>query len=298
MHKIVPCLWFDDQAEEATNFYVSLFQNSRVLNVTRYGEAAAGASGRPKGTVLTVTFQLEGQDFMGLNGGPVFRFTPAVSFFVSCRTRQEIDTLWSRLSEGGTVLMELDSYPFSERFGWLNDRFGVSWELNLKSRAQAIAPALMFVGRQHGRAEEALDLYVSSFPNSAIVYMERWGEGEGEPEGTVKHAVFSLNGQEFMAMENSGDHRFTFTPAISLVVSCQTQEEIDHFWNRLSEGGDEAAQQCGWLQDRFGVSWQIVPTVLDEMLQGKDAARSERVWKALLSMKKLDIEGLRRAYER
>ena len=295
MRNITPCLWFDNNAEEAVSFYVSIFERSKVVNVARYGEAGAEASGRPKGTVMTMTFQLEGQELMALNGGPVFTFSPAVSFFVSCRTEAQIGGLFEKLSDGGTTLMELDRYPFSEKFGWVEDKFGVSWQINLASRRQAITPFLMFVGEQHGRAEEAMHLYVSLFKDSSIVNIERYGEGEGDPAGTVKHAVFSLHGQEFMAMDSNREHPFTFTPAISLVVNCQTQEEVDEFWERLSEGGEK--DQCGWLKDKFGVSWQIVPTVLGEMMQDSDPKKTERAMAALLKMDKIDIKVLRQAYE-
>ena len=119
MQKIAPCLWFDNQAEEAVNFYVSIFKNSRILKIARYGEAGAEVSGRPKGTVMTMTFQLEGQDFMALNGGPVFQFSPAISLFVNCQTQEEIDELWEKLSEGGST----------NQCGWLQDRYGVSWQI-------------------------------------------------------------------------------------------------------------------------------------------------------------------------
>jgi predicted 3-demethylubiquinone-9 3-methyltransferase (glyoxalase superfamily) len=159
MQKITPHLWFEDNAEEAAKFYTSFFKNSRVIYITHYGESAAEVSGRSKGTVMTVTFELEGQRFMALNGGPIFKFSPAISFLVSCETQQEVDSLWEKLSEGGEQ------------------------------------------------------------------------------------------------------------------------------------------EQCGWLKDRFGVSWQIVPSILSEMVQDKDAKKSERVMKAMLQMKKLDIQGLRKAYE-
>ncbi|OFZ12773.1 MAG: hypothetical protein A2X86_15715 [Bdellovibrionales bacterium GWA2_49_15] len=157
MQKITPCLWFDNQAEEAVEFYTSIFKNSKVTGLTRYGEAGAEVSGRPRGSVATVSFQLEGQDFVALNGGPVF----------------------------------------------------------------------------------------------------------------------------------------TFSPALSLMVNCQTQKEIDTIWQRLSEGGK--TEQCGWLRDKYGVSWQIVPTIMDELFQTKDYPQSERVWKAMIKMVKLDIETLKRA---
>jgi predicted 3-demethylubiquinone-9 3-methyltransferase (glyoxalase superfamily) len=159
MQKITPYLWFEDNAEEAAKFYTSIFKNSRVINITHYGESAAEVSGRSKGTVMTVTFELGGQRFMALNGGPNFKFSPAISFLVSCETQQEVDDLWEKLSEGGQV------------------------------------------------------------------------------------------------------------------------------------------EQCGWLKDKVGVSWQIVPNILGEMIKDKDAKKSERVIKAMLQMKKIDIRGLRKAYE-
>ena len=158
MQRITPFLWFDDQAEEAVDFYVSIFQNSKIRSIARYDDEGAKAAGRPKGSVMTVAFELDGQDFTALNGGPIFKFTEAMS----------------------------------------------------------------------------------------------------------------------------------------LVVNCETQEEVDHFWERLSAGGQEV--QCGWLKDRFGVSWQVVPTVLIEMLQDKDPEKSKRVMAAMLRMKKINIEPLKRAY--
>jgi predicted 3-demethylubiquinone-9 3-methyltransferase (glyoxalase superfamily) len=159
IQKITPHLWFEDNAEEAAEFYTSIFKNSRVINITHYGESAAEVSGRPKGTVMTVTFEIEGQRFMALNGGPIFKFSPAISFLISCETQQELDSLWEKLSEGGEQ------------------------------------------------------------------------------------------------------------------------------------------EQCGWLKDKFGVSWQIVPNILGEMIHDKDANKSKRVIKAMLQMKKIDIQGLRKAYD-
>lgn len=291
MQKITPFLWFDGNAEEAANFYVSTFRNSKVVNTTRYEEAGPAA----KGTVVTVEFQLEGQEFTALNGGPRFKFTPAVSFYVACETPQEIDELWQKLSEGGTVLMELDKYPFSEKFGWVADRFGLSWQLNLASFPQKITPCLMFVGEQNGRAEEAMSFYTSLFGGSGIDRIERYNAGEGGTEGAVKHGVFSLDGQKFIAMDGGTNHPFTFTEAQSFVVNCKAQEEVDEFWERLTEGGQES--QCAWLKDKYGLSWQIVPTVLIEMLQDEDAEKSKRVMEAMFQMTKIDIATLQRAYE-
>ena len=290
MQKINPFLWFDTQAEEAAAFYTSLFDNSGIVSTARYGDAGPG----PKGSVLTVTFQLEGQSFMALNGGPQFSFTPAISFFVTCTTENEVDALWRKLSKGGKILMELQKYPFSEKFGWVADRYGLTWQLNLAGSEKKISPFLMFVGKQHGKTEEAITSYASVFKGSRIDQVERYGAGREEPEGTVMHARFSLAGQEFMAMDSSREHAFTFTPAVSFFVNCTTQEEVDELWEKLSQGGKKG--QCGWLEDRYGVSWQIVPTVLGELLGDPDPVRSKRVMEAMLKMTKLDIEGLQQAY--
>lgn len=295
--KIIPFLWFDDNIAEAVDFYVSLFPNSKIGKIARYGEAGAKASGRSLGSIMTEEFQLEGQDFVALNGGPEFKFTPAISFFVSFQEVEEMQKVWQRLIVGGKVLMELGKYPFSERYGWLEDKFGVSWQLNFASSQQKIKPALLFVGKQYGRAEEAMKFYTSIFGNSKIKQIARYEKGEEDREGMVKYAEFELEEQGFIAMESGLDHKFTFTPAISFLVSCDTQEEIDEFWGKLTEGGGKEVQ-CGWLEDKFGISWQITPKGWSEMMSDPDKEKSERVMEAMLKMVKLDIAKLKEAYEK
>jgi predicted 3-demethylubiquinone-9 3-methyltransferase (glyoxalase superfamily) len=280
MQKISPFLWFDGNAEEAANFYTSIFKHSKIQSVSP----------------MSATFRLDGLEFIALNGGPQFKFTPAISFFVNCKTHPEIDELWMKLSADGTVFMELDRYPFSEKFGWVQDQFGVSWQLNLADRVQSITPFLMFVGKQHAKAEEAINFYVSLFDDSKLISIERYSAGEEESEGTVKCAMFSLSGQEFMAMDSGREHPFTFSETISLFVRCETQPEINYFWEKLSVGGEKS--RCGWLKDKFGVSWQIVPPVLGEMLNDEDDEKSDRVMQAMLKMDKLDITTLKQAYDR
>ena len=295
MQKIVPCLWFDNNAKEAVNFYSLVFKNSRVGKELRYEEEGAKVSGMPEGSVMTVDFWLREQQFVALNGGPLFKFTPAVSFLVNCNTQEEIDELWEKLSPGGKVLMEFGKYPFSEKFGWVEDRFGISWQLTLTDNAQNIAPCLMFTGKQNGKAEEAINFYVSLFENSTIGGVYRYGAGEGGEEGTIKHAIFSLNGVEFRAMDSNLKHSFTFSEAISFSVNCTSQEEIDKFWEKLSDGGEE--MDCGWVKDKYGVTWQIVPSVLDKMISDKDREKVKKVMHVMLQMKKLKIDDLKKAYE-
>jgi predicted 3-demethylubiquinone-9 3-methyltransferase (glyoxalase superfamily) len=293
MSKIAPCLWFDHQAEEAANFYAALFKDSRIDRVSYYGKEGFEIHGRPEGSVLTVAFQLAGRDFLALNGGPHFKFTPALSLFVVLESEAEIDALWAGLGEGSSVLMPLDAYDWSPKYGWLSDRYGLSWQVMLGRKAdvgQTISPSLLFVGPQHGKAEEAMKFYTSLFSGSVIDGISRY-DGEGaDPAGSVKHAQFRLNGDSFMAMDSAFAHQFGFTEAVSFMVNCDTQEEIDRFWSALS--AVPQAEQCGWLKDRFGVSWQIVPAILPQLLSDPDRQKSGRVMTALLGMRKLDIARL------
>ena len=289
---ITPCLTFDRQAEEAVRFYVSALPGSEILNVTHCGENEP----QPAGSVRTVRFTLCGQELMALNGGPSFTFTPAVSLFVHCETVAEVDAVWEPLADGGMALMPLDEYPFAVRFGWVQDRFGVSWQVVAAPGRQRIVPGLLFVGDRHGRAEKAVNRYVSLFPESRIVDIRRYGDGGPEPAETVEQARFSLGGYELSATESSLGHAFTFSQGISFYVRCGTQSEIDRLWDGLRAGG--TPQQCGWVVDRFGVSWQIAPAAVWEMVNDPDPARSKRVVDAVLGMTKLDVDTLMRAYAR
>ncbi len=254
---------------EAAHFYTSVFNHTRVGDATRASKAGFEIHGLPEGTAMTVEFSIEGQRFIALNGGPLFKFTPTVSFLVACSTVRDVDRLWERLSEKGSALMDLGRYPFSERYGWTQDRYGLSWQVMLvgdREISQKIVPTLMFAGQQSGKAEAAILFYASVFKNAGIGDIVRYGRGE-EPdkEGTIKHAAFILERQEFAAMDSARMHHFAFNEAISFIVGCNTQREIDYYWERLTAGGG-AEGVCGWLKDRFGVSWQVVPTVLSRIL--------------------------------
>ncbi|MBA2724581.1 MAG: VOC family protein [Actinobacteria bacterium] len=290
MPRITPHLWFDKEAVEAAEFYSSTFADSKVTNVSSIKDT-------PSGDCDIVSFELLGQPFMAISAGPLFRFTPAISFLVRCAVPEQVDALWSKLSEGGSELMPLDSYPFSDRYGWTADRYGLSWQVMHDERAidQEIVPTLMFVGDVCGQAEEAVDHYTSAFPESKIDHVDRYSEGD-EPDkpGTIRHLGFVLDGYGLAAMDSAHGHDFGFNEAISLMVGCETQDEIDHYWGRLSAVPE--AEQCGWLKDRFGVSWQVVPTALGDLLSSGTGEQTARVTQAFLQMKKFDIAELRRAY--
>lgn len=275
---IHPCFWFDSQAREAALFYQEAFPEVKILNESP----------------LVVNLRVADQSLMFLNGGPVFTINPSISLFYHCRDEAEIEALWNRLSEGGNVLMPLGSYPFARRYVWVADRYGINWQLilPLAPGRKTVVPSLMFTQDRCGRAEEALGFYTSLFPGSEVGTLSRYPAGsDPDREGTLNYAEFSLGGQWFTAMDSAQPHPFTFTEGASLFLEVETQEQIDHFWARLTEGGEES--QCGWLKDRFGVSWQVVPRILGELMA--DPARAERVIQAFLPMKKLDIETLKRA---
>lgn len=298
MQTITPNLWFDTDAEDAVERYTSIFDDSSIGATSRYDAASAAASGQPEGSVLTVEFELEGQPFLAMNGGPQFEFTPAISFIVNCATPEAVDELWAALSTGGETLMPLDSYPFSDRYGWTADEYGVSWQLihadSIPERK--IVPSLLFVGDRCGQAEEAMTFYTSVFDDAEINDVARHGPDQApDAEGTVMFADFTLAGQQFAAMDSAQDHGFDFNEAVSFAVDCADQDEVDYYWEALTaDGGEES--QCGWLEDRYGVSWQIVPSVLTELLGDEDTEKAGRVMEAMLGMRKLDIPALESAY--
>ena len=299
MQKITPHLWFDKEAKDAAEFYTSLFPNSKVTNITTLHDTPSGDSD-------IVSFELAGQQFMAISAGPLFKFNPSVSFIVNFDpsrekdARENIDVVWKKLSQGGTTLMPLQQYPFSERYGWVQDKYGLSWQLILSDpkgeERPFIIPSLMFVGAMCGKAEEAINFYLSVFKDSRMGAMHRYSTGQEPDEpGTVMFADFMLLGQWFAAMDSAREHHFAFNEAVSFMVNCETQEEIDYYWERLSAVPE--AEQCGWLKDKYGLSWQIVPTAMDEMLKDKDEKKIARVTEAFLKMKKFDLAELQKAYE-
>jgi predicted 3-demethylubiquinone-9 3-methyltransferase (glyoxalase superfamily) len=292
MQKITPHLWYDKEAVEAAELYCSVLPDSKVTNVSTLHDT-------PSGDTDIVSFQLCGQEFQSISAGPLFKFNPSISFLISCNSREEVDDFWNKLADGGKALMPLDSYPFSERYGWTEDRYGLSWQImhaGDRGVSQRITPTLMYVGDVAGKAEEAVNFYASVFPNSKVGDIDRYGKGE-EPdkEGTIRHAEFSLNGYQVAAMDSAREHNFGFNEAISIMVYCEDQKEIDIYWDALTAVPE--SEQCGWLKDKFGVSWQIVPTSLDEMMTSGTQEQIDRVTQAFLPMKKFDLAELQKAYE-
>lgn len=272
--QITPCLWFDGQAKEAATLYCSVFAKAKIVAQS------------PIVTAINVS----GQNFTLLDGGPMYKPNASISFYYICETADELDRIWKAFSKEGTVLMPLDQYPWGEKYGWINDKFGISWQFalgNINDVGQKITPCLLFTGRQYGRADEAIKHYSSVFKNVTVDGILRYGKNElPDEEGKIKHAQITLDGEKMMLMESAAPHNFTFTDGVSLTIHCETQEEVDYYWEKLTEGGAES--MCGWLKDKFGVSWQIVPTVLNEIMG--DPAKAGKAAQAFMSMRKLDIE--------
>ncbi|MBU5445698.1 VOC family protein [Paenibacillus sp. MSJ-34] len=294
---IIPHLWFDKEAKEAAEFYCSVFPDSKITSATTLRNTPSGDSD-------LVTFTVWGHSFMAISAGPYFKINPSISFFVNIDPSREknaramIDKMWSKLSEGGNVLMPLDTYPFSERYGWIQDKYGVTWQLMLTNAAgnPTIVPSLLFVGENCGKAEEAREFYLSVFRHTQPGSLFRYGPGhEPDREGTVMFSDFMLENTWFAAMDSALEHHFNFNEAISLMVCCETQEEIDYYWEKLSAVPE--AEQCGWLKDKYGVSWQISPNALDEMMTKGTPEQRERVTQAFLKMKKFDLAELQKAFQ-
>lgn len=301
MQKITPHLWFDQEAAHAAEFYASVFPNSKVTFKTQIKDT-------PSGDCEIVGFEIMGFGFQAISAGPLFKFNPSISIMVNFDpsqdndARKRIDAVWEKLSEGGKALMPLDKYPFSERYGWMQDQYGFSWQLMYAKpeweKRPLIIPSLLFVTDTCDIALEATDFYLSIFENSKRGAIARYPAGmDPNKEGSVMFTDFQLLGQWFAAMDGSSAmHDFAFNEATSLRVNCKDQQEIDYYWGKLS--ADPNAEQCGWLKDKYGVSWQIVPKDMDEMMSNGSPQQIARVTQAFLKMKKIDIAQLISAYEK
>jgi predicted 3-demethylubiquinone-9 3-methyltransferase (glyoxalase superfamily) len=273
--KITPCLWFNGQAKEAAALYCSVFTNAKVTSQSP----------------IVTSIEVSGQSITLLDGGPMYQPNASISFYYICEKQEDVDRIWNAFTKGGRVMMPLDEYPWAKKYGWITDKYGVSWQVavgKISDVGQRITPCLTFTGKQYGRAEEAIEYYTSIFKGSTVDGILRYGNDElPDQEGKVKHAQLALNNQKFMLMESAQPHNFMFSEGVSLTVHCETQDEIDYYWQKLTERGGEESM-CGWLKDKFGVSWQIIPTVLSKVMS--DPAKARKAAQAFMAMRKLNIE--------
>ena len=293
MERIVPHLWFNDNAKEAVNFYRTLFDDSKMMLEQKLDGTPSGEN------AAYYEFTLAGQLFGALNGGPHFTFNPAISISVNCETIEETEVLWQKLIEGGRALMPLQEYTFSKLYGWVEDKYGLSWQVIYTEGfeyEQKITMQLMFSGHMTGKANEAIKYYTDLFKDGVIGDFHEYEEGQAvQEDAKISHANFSILDTEILASDNGTQTDYTFNEAISLMLLCVTQAEIDYYWEKLS--ADPEAEQCGWLKDKFGVSWQIVPANMNELMSRGTQAQIDAVTQEFLKMKKLDKNHLERAWE-
>lgn len=294
MRTFTPNIWFAGDAEEAAELYARVLPSTRITRTDRYPtEGLLPFQEQLAGKVLTVMLSGPGCDLVHINAGPEFRPTPASSFTVTFGAADDpgavaaLDAAASALAEGGRVLMPLQQYPFSDRYTWVEDRYGVSWQLTVAfpdAPAEAsIVPTLLFGGPAQDRAAEAIAEWTALLPGSEVVRTVPYPEATGPAaSGTVMFAEVRLADQRVFVMDAGSAQDTTFTPAVSYQLACPDQAEIDRLWTALSTVPE--AEQCGWCVDRFGVSWQIVPANMDELMERPHA------FEHMMEMKKLVID--------
>lgn len=278
LQSIGTCLWFDGKAKEAALYYKEVFGDVEII------------SENP----MAVVYQIFGRRFMNLNGGPGFNINPSISFFLSMENEAKTQSLWEKLTVDGKILMPLNKYPWSDKYGWCADKYGVNWQLMLGHKSKSkLMPNMLFTGQQNGKANEAIHFYTNLFKGASVINIDTYKKGEPDTEGNIKYAQFELNELSFGAMDSSAPHQFSFNEAVSFIITVDTQEEIDYYWNYLIQNG--APGKCGWLKDKFGISWQVVPTCLGKFMT--NPATAPKAAYAFLQMSKFIIADLEKAVE-
>ncbi|MBN8860356.1 MAG: VOC family protein [Sphingobacteriales bacterium] len=277
-NSVYPCIWFNNNGKEAAAFYCTVFPGATVT----------------EDTGLVQMLSINGQNMMFLNGGDQFAPNASISFLIANEDEKETERLYNALAEGGIALMPLDSYPFSKKYGWVRDKFGITWQLYTGQKGntdQYFTPTLMFINRQNGRAKEAITFYTTLFPDSQTEGILEYPEGGEDTPGNVQHAQFRINGYTLACMDSSLNHNFNFDEGISLVVLTANQDETDYYWNGLTKSGGEESM-CGWLKDKYGLSWQIVPKKLLSLINNNNPQISKYAMEAMMKMKKIIIADL------
>jgi len=291
IQKIIPNLWFNGNAKEAMDFYVSVFPDAKVIATSHYPkskkEGLAGLELNMAGKVLTVDFEIMGFRFVIINAGPEFTPNPSISFFITLDSKEEIDTLWGKLIDGGKELMALGKYPFNEYYGWVQDTYNVSWQLILNKPEgdwrPKVMPSILFTQDKNGKAEEAIAFYTSVFKDAKTGQLVRRTEDNPMAKaGTLAFGDFAVENTWIAAMDGGQGHEFKFNEGVSLLISCKDQDEIDYYWEKLTaDGGEESV--CGWLKGKYGVSWQVAPANMKELMKKPDA------FKTMMKQKKIII---------
>jgi len=272
------CIWFsNNQATEAAQYYCSIFKTATIHS----------------SNAMVTLFSIGNTQLMGLNGASANNINPPILLTVECADVATVQQIWDTMIVDGEVMMPLDTYPWSSKYGWLKDKFGLTWQITYQynedeSHTEKLTPSLLFTNQQFGKAANAMSFYIRIFSDGNISNVVAF-PNESEFTGNTMFAACFLQQQQLYFMDAPGNHAYTFNDAVSFVIHCNTQDEIDYYWNQLLvNGGTES--RCGWLKDQFGIAWQIVPTQLGSLLQ--DTQKSTAVMNALLSMKKINLHQL------
>lgn len=276
---IFPCFWFNQNGAEAARFYTSIFQNSNIT----------------VDTPMVVNIEIDGQKLMFLNGGPMFRPNLTLSLMMMCDSKEEAESYYEKLSVNAKIMMELGSYPWSESYAWLEDQYGISWQIYYSTEyKQKFSPVMMFTGANNGKCKEALGYYTAIFPDSSIQNIMEYHEGQGDTAGNVAHSQFIIDNYLMMAMDSSHDHKVNFTEGTSMTIMTKDQEETDYYWKEFTKEGQES--MCGWLKDKYGFSWQIVPHRVIELTNTHEVEKAQKAFGAMMKMKKISIKDIEDAY--
>lgn len=289
MRQIVIQLCFNDQAEEAVKFYTSVFDQSEITREIRYP--------MPNGESVAYDFTIENQTFSAFNGGTDFKMNPSFSLMISLDTAEEVDALYTELAKGGKDLMPLDSYPFSDRYAWVEDQFGLSWQIMLAPDVPAnhkVRVSLLFAGQYCGQAEQALKDYATIFQKGEPGQINYYQEGEARDDrARVNYAELNIGDQQLVFMDHGFGSDEEFSEAISFLIVAGAQSEVDYYWEKLS--ADEKAESMGWLKDSHGISWQVVPQAYLQIMETATEEQKKRVLDVLFKMKKMDVARLENA---
>lgn len=296
--RIVPNLWCDGNAVEAARWYTTALPTTTITSALHYPDSGLPAAQQHlAGNEVTVDLSISGYRITLINAGNEFTPTPAISFILNFdehtfggEEQAALDRTWAALTDGGTELLPLGEYPFSARYAMVQDRYGTTWQLRLADagaqRRPFVVPALMFGAAAQNRAADAVTTWVDLFQDSDIGSVARYPEDTGPATATSwMFGEFTLAGQWFAAMDAGVEQSESFTPGVSLYVNCDDQDEIDRLWHALSSVPD--AEQCGWCVDQFGLSWQIAPSDVAELLEIPGA------FMRMTTMRKLDIAVMR-----
>ncbi|HEM2825871.1 VOC family protein [Streptococcus suis] len=287
MQTIIPHLWYDTEAKEAVAFYVELFGGKIDWTYT--------ITDTPSGDSDLIQFQLGDMTLAAISAGPYFKLNESMSLMVNVASKDEVTRLYQALSEGGRILMPLGEYPFSPYYVWLEDRFGLSWQLSFApdlDKPYQFDICLLFSQEQVGLAQPMLDYYKDKLPQASVGQLSYYGEGEAAVEAAkLNYAELLVAGQKMIVMDHGYGGEASFNEAFSLMVYVDSQDELNFYYDLLSAVPE--AEMCGWVKDQFGISWQIVPRILMEAYDTASPETVKAVNDAVLQMRRLDFDQIK-----